>query len=88
MIITLVYGLAFIVNQKQKTTFTSWGKFIAEFKFYNQLDPGTKDKKKPRHESRKMVLNKAQGYRLKKAETKSCCKLNYDQLLDMLHTQN
>ena len=38
---------------------------MTEFKFYNQLDPGTKDKKKPRYESKKMVLNQAQKIRLK-----------------------
>ena len=38
---------------------------MTEFKFYNQLDPGTKDKKKPRYESKKMVLNQVQKIRLK-----------------------
>ena len=33
------------------------GKSITEFKFYNQADLGSKDKKKPKYESRKMVLN-------------------------------
>ena len=37
---------------------------MAEFKFYNQLDPGTKDQK-PKYESKKMVLNQAQKIRLK-----------------------
>ena len=43
-----------------KTRFTSSGKSMTEFKFYNQLEPGTKDKKKPRYESKNMVLNQAQ----------------------------
>ena len=30
-----------------KTKFTSWGKLMTEFQFYNQLDQGPKDKKKP-----------------------------------------
>ena len=34
---------------------------MTEFKFYNQLDPGTK----PRYESKKMVLNQVQKIRLK-----------------------
>ena len=38
---------------------------MTEFKFYNQLDPGTKGQKKPRYESKKMVLNQAQKIRLK-----------------------
>ena len=38
---------------------------MAELKFYNQLDPGKKDQKKPRYESKKMVLNQAQKIRLK-----------------------
>ena len=33
---------------------------MGEFKFYNQLDPGPKDKKKSKYESRDMVLNQAQ----------------------------
>ena len=33
---------------------------MTEFKLCNWLDPGIKDKKKPRYESRKMVLNKVQ----------------------------
>ena len=33
---------------------------MKEFKFYSLLDPGTKDKKEPRYESRKMVLNQSQ----------------------------
>ena len=37
---------------------------MTEFKFYNQLEPGTKDKKKPRYESKNMVLNQAQRIRL------------------------
>ena len=44
-------GLAFIVNKKQKR-FTSWGKLMMEFQFYDQLDPGAKNKKKLRYESR------------------------------------
>ena len=28
-----------------ETRSTSWGKSMTEFKFYNQLDPGTKDTK-------------------------------------------
>ena len=31
------------MNQNGKTRFTSWRKSMTEFKFYNQLDPGTKD---------------------------------------------
>ena len=38
---------------------------MTEFKFYNQLDPGTKDQKKPKYESKKMILNQAQKIRLK-----------------------
>ena len=38
---------------------------MTEFKSFNQLDPGTKVKKKPRYESEKMVLNQAQKIRLK-----------------------
>ena len=38
---------------------------MTEYKFYNQLDPQTKDKKKPRFESEKMVLDYAQKIRLK-----------------------
>ena len=38
---------------------------MAELKFYNQLDAGKKDQKKPRYESKKMVLNQAQKIRLK-----------------------
>ena len=38
---------------------------MTEFKFYNQLDPGTKDQKKPIYESKKMILNQAQKIRLK-----------------------
>ena len=37
---------------------------MTEFKFYNQLEQGTKDKKKPRYESKNMVLNQAQRIRL------------------------
>ena len=37
---------------------------MTEFKFYNQLDPGKKDQKKPRYESKKMVLNQGQKIRL------------------------
>ena len=37
---------------------------MTEFKFYNQLDPGKKDRKKPGYESKKMVLNEAQKIRL------------------------
>ena len=37
---------------------------MTEFKF-NQLDPGTKDKKKPRYESKRMALNQVQKIRLK-----------------------
>ena len=33
---------------------------MREFKFYNYLDPITKDKKKPRYDSKRMVLNQAQ----------------------------
>ena len=38
---------------------------MTKFKFYNLLDTGKKDKKKPRYESKKMVLNQAQKIRLK-----------------------
>ena len=47
-----------------KSRFTGWGKLMTKFIFYNQLDPGTKDKKKPRYESRKMVLKLELGSRL------------------------
>ena len=30
-----------------KTKFKSWGKLMTEFQFYNQLDLGEKDKKRP-----------------------------------------
>ena len=61
------YGLAFIMNQKSKNKIYKLGIVddITEFKFYNQPDPGTKDKQKPRYESRKMVLDQAQKSRLK-----------------------
>ena len=48
-----------------KARFASSGKSMTEFKFYNQLDPGTKDQKKPKYESKKMILNQAQKIRLK-----------------------
>ena len=48
-----------------KTRLTSSGKLKTELTFYSQLDPATKDKKKPRYESRKMVLDQAQKIRLK-----------------------
>ena len=55
------YELAFIVNQNGKTRFTSRGKLMIESQFCNLLDPGAKDKKKPRcDESRRTVLNQAQ----------------------------
>ena len=38
---------------------------MTEFKFYNQLDPETKDKNMPRYESKKMVLNQVQKIWLK-----------------------
>ena len=38
---------------------------MTKFKLHNLLDTGTKDKKKPRYESKKMVLNQAQKIRLK-----------------------
>ena len=37
---------------------------MTEFKFYNQLDPGKKDQKKPGYKSKKMVWNQAQKIRL------------------------
>ena len=61
IIIFFWYGLAFIVNENGKTRFTSWGKLMREFKFYNWLDTGIKSKKKPIYESRKMTLNQAQN---------------------------
>ena len=33
---------------------------MTAFQFYKKLDPGGRKKKKPRNESRKMVLNQAQ----------------------------
>ena len=47
-------------SKNGKARFTSLGKSTAEFKYYNQLDPGTKDKKKPICESRRMALNRTQ----------------------------
>ena len=38
---------------------------MTEFEFYNWLDPGTKDKEKPRYKSKKMVLKLELGSRLK-----------------------
>ena len=38
---------------------------MTDFEFYKQLDPERKDKKKPRYESKKTVLNQAQKIRLK-----------------------
>ena len=62
---------------------------MAELKFYNQLDPGKKDQKKPRYESKKMVLNQAQKIRLKNSSyISSGYKLNFGQLAGMHHTQN
>ena len=43
----------------EKTRFTSCGKLTTEFQCYNQLDLGAT--KKPRYESRKMVVNQAQA---------------------------
>ena len=38
---------------------------MTDFEFYKQLDSERKDKKKPRYESKKTVLNQAQKIRLK-----------------------
>ena len=48
--------------KSRKTRFTKPGKSLTEFKFYNSLDPGTKDKKKPIYNLRKVVLNQALNY--------------------------
>ena len=37
---------------------------MTDFEFYKQLDPETKDKMKPRYESKNMVLNQAHKIRL------------------------
>lgn len=59
--ISLWYGLAVIASQNGKESLKSWGKFMAELKFYNQLDPRTKNKKKSRHESKKSRLKKSRS---------------------------
>ena len=62
---------------------------MTKFKLHNLLDTGTKDKKKPRYESKKMVLNQAQKIRLKNSSyISSGYKLNFGQLSGMHHTQN
>ena len=37
---------------------------MKEFQFYNYIYPRAKDKRNPRHESRKVILNKAHNSRL------------------------
>ena len=59
------YGLAFITTQKWKTKTYKLEKIDGRIKILQQLDPGKKDQKKPRYESKKMVLNQAQKIRLK-----------------------
>ena len=61
---------------------------MTEFKFYNQPDPGTKDKKKPRYESRKMALNQEQDQTEKWQEYFGMTINETDQLGDMHHTNN
>ena len=43
IIVTLVWVRTHCEIKNGKTTFTSWGKSMAEFKCYNYLDSETKD---------------------------------------------
>ena len=47
-------------ESKWKNKISNWEKLTTEFELNNQLYPGAINIKKPRYESRKMVLNQAQ----------------------------